>query len=352
MAEADTIVVDVATRIFQDLGDPQTVNNAGDDSWRAPLWQALTDSGLTLAWVPETAGGSGGARADGFAVLGLAGAHAVTLPLAETLLGGWLLAESGLEAPQGPIAVAPTRHQDRLTLAQDGTLAGTACQVPFARDCDSLALAAEGADGPVVALVAGHDCAIRPGLNLAGEAKDDVIFDGARPRLIAPAGADRDALMLMGAAARAMQMAGALQTLLDLSVRYAGERKAFGRPIAKFQVIQHDLARLAGETAAAVAAANSAGAAIEASERVDAGLLLDVAAAKIRVGEAAGTGAAIAHQVHGAIGYTKEHILHRFTHRLWSWRDDFGPESVWATRLGESVAAAGADELWPTITAA
>ena len=32
MAEADTIVVDVATRIFQDLGDPQTVNNAGDDS--------------------------------------------------------------------------------------------------------------------------------------------------------------------------------------------------------------------------------------------------------------------------------------------------------------------------------
>ena len=60
---------------------------------------------------------------------------------------------------------------------------------------------------------------------------------------------------------------------------------------------------------------------------------------------------AIAHQVHGAIGFTKEHILHRFTLRLLSWRDDFGNESHWAVALGHLVAARGADDLWPLVAA-
>jgi acyl-CoA dehydrogenase len=67
-------------------------------------------------------------------------------------------------------------------------------------------------------------------------------------------------------------------------------------------------------------------------------VLLEVASAKIRVGEAATEGAAIAHQVHGAIGFSGEHALHRFTQRLWAWRDDFGTESDWAVRLGKLVA--------------
>ena len=44
-------------------------------------------------------------------------------------------------------------------------------------------------------------------------------------------------------------------------------------------------------------------------------------------GEAAGIGAAIAHQMHGAIGFTQEHQLHYLTRRLWSWRDEFGNEA-------------------------
>lgn len=81
----------------------------------------------------------------------------------------------------------------------------------------------------------------------------------------------------------------------------------------------------------------------------DEAVFLEAAAAKIRVGEAAGEGAAIAHQVLGAIGFTKEHTLHRFTQRLWAWRDDFGNESFWAVKLGNRVAANGADALWPML---
>ena len=79
--------------------------------------------------------------------------------------------------------------------------------------------------------------------------------------------------------------------------------------------------------------------------------MLEAASAKIRTGEAAAEGASIAHQVHGAIGFTKEHVLHRFTLRMLSWRDDFGSESYWAERLGGMSPRRGADHFWPMLAA-
>jgi len=153
----------------------------------------------------------------------------------------------------------------------------------------------------------------------------------------------------MGAAIRAQQMAGSLQSLLSLSVDYAQGREAFGRPIGKFQAIQQNLARLAGETAAATAAASSAADTIQNSEYFDSAVILEVAAAKVRTGEAATECVAIAHQVHGAIGFTAEHVLHKYTQCLFAWREDFGTETEWAVKLGLMVAANGADELWPMV---
>jgi acyl-CoA dehydrogenase len=153
-------------------------------------------------------------------------------------------------------------------------------------------------------------------------------------------------LVTFGAAVRLQQMAGALEKILEQSVQYALDRSQFGRPIAKFQAVQHNLATFAGEVAAASAAADAAAEACS-GEDIAVG---EVAIAKVRAGEAAGTGAAIAHQVHGAMGFTYEHSLHHATRRLWAWREEFGNEAVWARRLGRMVAAHGADGLWPFIT--
>jgi acyl-CoA dehydrogenase len=153
----------------------------------------------------------------------------------------------------------------------------------------------------------------------------------------------------MGAIVRSVEAAGALETILSLSVRYANERVAFERPIGKFQAVQQNLARLAGETAASLAAAGSAADTISQSAAFDDALFLEAASAKIRSGEAAAEGAAIAHQVHGAIGFTNEHILHRFTLRLLSWRDDFGNESYWAAALGNLIAQRGSSNFWPLL---
>ena len=62
--------------------------------------------------------------------------------------------------------------------------------------------------------------------------------------------------------------------------------------------------------------------------------------------QAASTGAAIGHQVHGAMGYTYEHRLHHFTRRLWAWRDEWGNEFYWQAKLGQHLAGLGADQVW------
>ena len=157
-------------------------------------------------------------------------------------------------------------------------------------------------------------------------------------------------LTLIAAAARTQQMAGALERILDQSVQYSLDRSQFGRPIAKFQAVQQNLAALAGEVAAASAAADGASEAIAEHGIASDITAAQVAIAKIRVGDAAGSGAAIAHQVHGAMGFTYEHTLHHSTRRLWGWREEFGNETLWAERLGHMVAAAGADGLWPFVT--
>jgi acyl-CoA dehydrogenase len=347
---SDNPIAETTRRILTDLADPQAINKAGD-GWKAPAWSALEQAGLTLAWVPEDLGGSGADLADGFAVLREAGRFALAVPLAETLLAGWLLARAGIPAPKSAMTCAPARDGDRVTLAANGTLSGALRSVPFAKDAKHLALLVRRDGGLAVALVEASQARVADHEGIGGDPLNAVRFEGARPVAVknAPAGLDEQALLLMGAAVRSMQMAGALEAILELSVAYANERVAFERPIAKFQAVQHNLARLAGETAVAIAAATSAADTIGSAKSFDETVFLEAASAKIRVGEAATEGAAIAHQVLGAIGFTQEHTLHRFTRRLWGWRDDFGSESAWAVKLGNLVAAKGADGLWPML---
>jgi len=351
VAESENIVVATAEKIFTDLADAQTINRDKNGAWKAPLWQALTEAGLPLSWVSEDCGGSGASLAEGFGVLGAAGRFAIAVPLAETMLAGWLLAQAKVSAPEAEMTVAPAGPKDRITLDADGSLSGRARGVPFARAAKHIAVLASSSIGFTIALVDAAKVRIEAGLNLAGDNSDAVSFDHVQPVAIKPApkGFDQTTLMLMGAVARSLQIAGALESMLDISVRYSNERVAFEKKISKFQAVQHNLARLAGETAAAMTAASSAADTIANAISFDDAVFLEATAAKIRCAEAAEKSAAIAHQVHGAIGYTLEHILHRYTMRALAWRDDFGSESYWAVELGNRVAARGADELWPLV---
>jgi acyl-CoA dehydrogenase len=63
--------------------------------------------------------------------------------------------------------------------------------------------------------------------------------------------------------------------------------------------------------------------------------------------------AAIAHQLHGAIGTTEEHRLRLTTTRLWSWRDEDGTAAECFAELGRAALGAARQQqgaLWPWLT--
>jgi acyl-CoA dehydrogenase len=291
-------------------------------------WARIEEGGFAsaavLAGLPEAA-----------AIVRTAAGFPVALPLTETaLLATTLLAECGLDVPEGKLTVA-TSSTLRLELT-DGrwALDGTASRVPWARCADHVVVLA----GAHVACVPGGAADVEPGENLAGEPRDDLTFDDVEvpAALVAPAPISQDELFTRGALARSVSMVGALERVLELTVQYAGEREQFGQRIGRFQALQQQIAEQAAEVATARAIVETA------VERPSPFL---VGCAKIRAGEAAGIVTRIAHQVHGAIGYTDEHVLHRFTTRLWSWRDEFGTEEDWGELVGRQ--AAEAPELWP-----
>src|SRR5258706_7384665 len=204
VAKSETIVAETAEKIFADLADAQTINRDKNGAWKAPLWQALTEAGLPLSWVPEDCDGSGASLAEGFSVLSAAGRFAIAVPLAETMLAGWLLAQAKIKSPDGMMTVAPASPRDRITLNADGTLSGRARGVPFAKDAKHIAVLASGAGGISIALVDAPACRIEAGLNLASDASDTVTLSNVQPIAIKPSpkGFDQNVLMLMGGVAR------------------------------------------------------------------------------------------------------------------------------------------------------
>jgi acyl-CoA dehydrogenase len=349
-ADIRAMLVDTAERVFADHCSQKNVEDAKKSGWSEALWQVLEQTQLTLVSVAEERGGAGGSLSDLGAVLRVAGRYSAPVPLAESaMLAGWLLAGSGLQVPAGPIAAGPSGHDRTPILERDGpgwTLSGRFRRMPWARVAARFAVIAECDGEAYVASVDPSRCRIQPGFNLAWEPRDDVDFDRVALRAddVVPAGPGitRRTLFEHGALARAVLMVGALDRALELSIAHAQTRVQFGRAIAKFQAIQQELARFADEVAAAAAMS-----ALGALERGDAAIA--VACAKLRAGEAANTGAGIAHQIHAAIGVTEEYALHHSTLRLQAWRSEFGSEVEWGEWLGERIISAGADRLWPTL---
>jgi acyl-CoA dehydrogenase len=351
-----SLLEDTLDRLFTDRCGPAPRQAAEAEGWAGPCWDALSEAGLPWVGVPESAGGSGGDVLDACTLLRLAGRHAVPLPLAEGgLLGGWLLASAGLELPGGPVTMAVPSAADRLTLEND-KVNGTLARVPWgARAEVVVALVAAGPtppagtnpDGTRVVALDPALASVQPGHNVAGEPRDRLTWDGAVPRMVGtPQGDVAAELALRGALSRALLMAGAMEAVADLTVEYASQRQQFGRPIAAFQAVAQRLVRMSSEAEAGILATEVAARRF-AEVGVEAGF--EVGAAKASAGRAASEVATHSHQVHGAIGMTREYALHHFTRRLWTWRQEWGSEARWSRAVGEQVIAAGAGALWPRV---
>lgn len=316
-------------RIVEEKAENAAQAADGKPGFPANLWAALEEAGMT-ALGEENDGDLGLGNAA--ALIERAAYHTLPVPLAETILARRLLAKAGIEIPDGSLSVAPP------SASRDGKAAG----VPWASSVAGVVVAT-GAD--TLTLIEARE-ATSPGFNMAGEPRE--IVDLSQARTLA-SGKLADAARIVeteGALIRAVQMSGAMTRVLEHGLIWANDRIQFGRPIARFQAIQHLMAELAAE-----AAAGSASALMAVEAMADRGDRLAAAIAKARAGEAAGRVCAIAHEVFGAMGFTQEHTLHYATRRLWSWRNEFGSEVYWQSEIGRTIAAGGADSLWTTLTA-
>lgn len=348
MSELKDLVAEAVSRVFTGNVSDEIRTGTGESPWPAALWRLCVEQGFDQFLVPESTGGGGGLWIDAAPLVRGCGEHAVPLPLPEALAARWLLALGGLAQPAGIVTLAPQ------TLTLDGALhvEGLLHGVPWGRSSDAVVVVCAGGRGTDLAVLRSSALDWHASTNLAGEPRDDtkvsLNVERAAAIVVPP-----ELPEFLGALLRAGQMAGASLALLERSTAYAHERTQFGRKLGQFQVIQHNLARLATAASAMNAAASAAfvGAGLLAVPGArGSGARLAVAIAKCRASELAESVAAIAHQVHGAMGFTAEVGLHAWTRRLWSWRGEFGNAAHWAGWLGAHALRRGPERLWADLT--
>ncbi len=351
--EIRVLLLDSLERLLREQCTPERVQEMEPHGFDAELWQQVCDLELQRAALPEQQGGVDAGLPVMVELVQLAAAAALSAPVVEMMvLAPWLAGQAGIELPEGMVTVAGWLPGLQAELVNGQLLAtGILSRVPFGRFADRV-WTTVALDGKSFLIDLPVDAAkLEPGSNLAAEASDQLFFercvvDSDRHHQL-PAGAQQQ-LAQLGALMRAAAMVGALRRAQELSHNYVSERQQFGRPLSKFQAIQQQLAMFAAELEAAAVMVGVA--ALEFEDSVPEQRLLSVASAKIQAGQAAGMGARIAHQVHGAMGFTQEYPLHHATRRVWSWRDDYGTESYWALRVGDQTVAATGPGLWPLLT--
>lgn len=309
MSENRDALCELADSLFADLR-----GRGFEDSW--PM---IEEAGFGLLLLPGETGGFGGDWGDLAAVMRLAGKHALCLPLGEHIVARRLLHDAGIGG-------------EGLVLLSGGG------PVPWGRHGKVIAAGEAG-----LCLAGGS---VSQGTNAAGEPRDTIDFDW---EAATPLALMADLIGLMSFL-RVCQAAGALDAALALAIDYTGQREQFGRQLSKFQAVQQSIALLAMEAAAVNCAAQGAAAALD---RFGYGgeASFEIGAAKLRANMAIRTGSAIAHQVHGAIGFTQDYPLHELTRRMMGWRSEAGNDAFWSARLGAQALAWGGAGLWDRMTA-
>ncbi|MDB5578568.1 MAG: acyl-CoA dehydrogenase domain protein [Bradyrhizobium sp.] len=273
------------------------------------LWQAIADSGFADALVPEERGGAGLSPVDVQPLIVACGEYLLPPAFGHSMVARMLIASAGYDLPGDPIILWPQTPDGRLR----SLVAPAACEA-------ALALVQCGDAFALRHLLASPQ--IEDGFGLVAT----TIEDGPPLLEFTACGID---LIDMAAALTACAMVGAMSRMLGMTLEHANDRQQFGRPLGKFQTIQHQLAVAAEQVALAGVAARGPFA-----DGVAGFDPVRVAIAKTVANQAADVLCAVAHSVHGAIGVSEEHDLQLYSRRLRRWQQSFGSDAFWARRIG------------------
>ena len=277
----------------------------GADGWDPALWKEAAGLGLAGISVPEEQGGAGMGFVEEAIVAEELGRGVFPGPW----LGSVILAQPALEGspellqevasgeriatwvPEGGRHVVDLAAADLLVAEREGAL---------------VALDKESVEWRILPTVDGTrrlgevELGDAEGTQLAGRADAEVVSERIRVRALA---------------ALAAEAAGVAERALEIATDYAKEREQFGLPIGKFQAVSHQLA----DTYVDVELTRSLALwAVAAIAEDDPDRTVAAETAKVFAADAAVRACERAIQVHGGIGFTWEHVLHRYYKRaLW-----------------------------------
>ncbi|MFL6172039.1 MAG: acyl-CoA dehydrogenase family protein, partial [Marmoricola sp.] len=296
----------------------------------------------TTAGVDENAGGAGGDLADVVELAAGIGRHAVRLPVWQTGIAAWALAECGL-SPELTLEGAVVVRTAVTATERDGrrVISCAAAGIPWLSAVPTAVVVGDDGTVDVIDLV---DATLSP---RQATFADEPIADLVVAR-VAPGASGRGAPDLAVALAtrelicRAAAMAGAVERVCALTLEHVQTRQQFGKPLMALQSVAHVIADMIVERDRLNGAVQEL---ILRPEREMAAVAVATACL------AASVVSAGAHQLHGAIGITEEHVLHQFTKRLCAWRDAEPSARALELELGGRVLA-GADDsaLWALVT--
>lgn len=333
------------------------------------LWQKMGKMGWMGLMIPEEYGGAGASFFDLVVLLEEMGRACLPGPFFSTVvLGGLTILEAGSEEQKKEILPKLAEGKLLLTLAltepsaiytaegiqtkatqmgKEFLIQGTKLFVPDAHISDYLICAARtreteiAEDGITLFLVdpksPGVSCTLLK--TIAGDKQCEVIFDNVNVPGRNILGNLNEGWLILdkvlekAVVAQCAEMVGGARQVLEMTLKYAKERMAFGHPIGSFQAIQHYCADMLvdvdGCSLMMYNAAWRLGEGFPAAQ--------EVAMAKSLINERFKRIAALGIQIHGAIGFTEDHDLPLYFKRAKAWEINLGNTSFHLDKIAKAV---------------
>ena len=305
------------------------------------LWENIEDIGLTQIAVKEKFEGSDLSFNSILPVIQLSTKMGLPLPLTETIICNYLFSELDIKPPKGMITFAIETKNIKIL---NGKVSGDLFSIPYLNLTDQIIILKKIAGINKFIFIKNINGKKEVKKNFLSEPRYNLNIENCEIIEIKEL-SERIDFNQIGSIIRSAQMVGAMEKVIDLSIEYCSQRVQFGRSLSKFQAIQHQISEMAVELSASTAALSTLTNTKQLKFKIQ-----DVAVLKIRAGIAAGKLIAMSHQVHGAMGFTKEYELAYFTRNLNSWRNDFGNETYWQDILGKHFLEKNNLNLWEYLT--
>ena len=326
MKDEVKIILDIFDKILLKNVDHHLRLNLEPNSTQfKTLKNEIISSELTKLLVKEDLGGAGMTLTDIIPIIQLSAQYGTPIPFIETIISNFLLSELNIKAENDFITLT---NKTENILIKKNKISGNFKSIPYLNLAEKILVETEIKNQKYIILFKkGGKLILQK--NFLSEPKFDL--DASELEIISmmekPEPIDVQNLLIN---VRSIQSFGAMEKILKLCIEYCSQRKQFGRTLSKFQMIQNHISEIALEVAAS-------GASLSTLKNNNKNFynLKSTAIPKIRTGIASGKVIALSHQVHGAMGFTKEYELSYFTKALNSWRNEFGNEIYWQNILGK-----------------